>query len=133
MLGGYTQGETKRIVMVARDLGWTVEETMRRSGKSYASIYRAAKRNGFKLKSENPKEKWGSIKQAVAEAEASGISAIELQRRTGFKINSIRYSMRDYGFKLKHHKDFLREKSQQEGKMEVETRSVKGKKKRDNT
>lgn len=111
MRGGYTQGETKRFVIEAHRLGLTVEEAVRRSGKSYGSIYSASSRNGIKLPSENPKAKWGSVKSAVAKAEEDGLSAIALHKLTGIKLSSIRDCQRDYGFRLKHHKQYIKEKA----------------------
>lgn len=118
MRGGYTQGETKRFVIEASRLGLTIEQAVIKSGKSYCSIYSAASRSGIKLPSENPKAKWGSVKTAVAQAEQDGLSAIALNKLTGIKLTSIRDCQRDYGFRLKHHKVYLKEKQSQVPKVD---------------
>jgi hypothetical protein len=115
--GGYKQGETKNIVIEAHRLQLTVEETMRRSGKSYSAIYGASMRNGFKLASEDGRLRSGFVKSSVAQAEKDGISVFELNKRTGIKVNSIRVCSSYYGFKLKKHCDFTKEQQiKQNGK-----------------
>lgn len=115
--GGYKQGETKNIVLDAQRMGLTVEETMRRSGKSYSAIYGASMRNGFKLNSEDGRLRSGFVKANVILAEQDGISVFELSKRTGITVNSIRICASYCGIKLKKHKDFLKEQQlKQNGK-----------------
>ena len=114
--GGYRQGETKEIVLDAQRLKLSIEETMRRSGKSYSAIYGASKRNGFKLDSEDGRKRSGFVKSNVVIAEKEGISVFELSRRTGITVNSIRICASYCGIRLKKHKDFLKEQqSKQNG------------------
>ena len=107
--GGYKQGETKSIVLEARKMGLTVEETMRRSGKSYYAIYGASMRNGFKLDSEDGRLRSGFVKSRVIQAEIDGISVFELSKRTGITVNSIRVCATYCGIRLKKHCDFIKE------------------------
>lgn len=107
--GGYTQGETKNIVLEAYKNKLSIEEVMRRSGKSYSAIYGASKRNGFKLNSEDGRKRSGFVKSNVILAEKEGISVFELSRRTGITVNSIRICASYCGIRLKKHKDFLKE------------------------
>lgn len=107
--GGYKQGETKKIVLDAYRDKLSIEETMRRSGKSYSAIYGASQRNGFKLDSEDGRLRSGFVKSNVILAEQEGISVFELSRRTGITVNSIRICASYCGIKLKKHKDFLKE------------------------
>lgn len=115
--GGYKQGETKQIVLDAYQKKLSIEETMRRSGKSYSAIYGASKRNGFKLDSEDGRKRSGFVKSNVMLAEKEGISVFELSKRTGITVNSIRICASYFGIKLKKHKDFLKEQQdKQNGK-----------------
>ena len=115
--GGYKQGETKNVVLEAHRLGLTVEEVMRRSGKSYSAIYGASMRNGFKLDSEDGRLRSGFVKSRVIQAEIDGISVFELSRRTGITVNSIRVCATYCGIRLKKHCDFIKEQqSKQNGK-----------------
>lgn len=113
--GGYKQGETKEIVLEAYRLKLSIEETMHKSGKSYASLYNASKRVGFKLDSERIMKPSGFVKSNLALAEKEGISAKELSRRTGIKLNSIRVCSSVYKIKLKKHSQFIKEQ-QENGK-----------------
>lgn len=114
--GGYKQGETKQIVLEAHALKLSVEETMRRSGKSYSAIYNAAMRNGFKLDSEDGRVRSGVVKSNLALAEKEGLSIIELSKRTGLKIRSLRIASSIYKIKLKKHFVYLKEQETKNGK-----------------
>lgn len=109
--GGYKQGETKNIVLEAHMAGLTVEETMRRSGKSYSAIYGASMRNGFKLDSEDGRLRSGFVKSKVIQAEKDGISVFELSKRTGITVNSIRICASYCGIRLKKHCNFIKEQN----------------------
>lgn len=44
---------------------------------------------------------YGAVKEACALADGSGLTAMDVSRRTGFPVHSIRSCARDYGFTLR--------------------------------
>ena len=44
---------------------------------------------------------YGAVKEACAQADGTGVSAMEVAKATGFPVHSIRSCARDYGFTLR--------------------------------
>ena len=44
---------------------------------------------------------YGAVKDACAQADGTGVSAMEVAKATGFPVHSIRSCARDYGFTLR--------------------------------
>jgi hypothetical protein len=44
---------------------------------------------------------YGAVKEACAQADGSGLTAMDLASRTGYPVHSIRSCARDYGFTLR--------------------------------
>lgn len=44
---------------------------------------------------------YGAVKDACAQADGTGVSAMEVAKATGFPVHSIRSCCRDYGFSLR--------------------------------
>ena len=44
---------------------------------------------------------YGAVKEACAQADGSGLTAMDVAKRTGYPVHSIRSCARDYGFTLR--------------------------------
>lgn len=44
---------------------------------------------------------YGAVKDACAQADGTGVTAMDVAKRTGFPVHSIRSCCRDYGFSLR--------------------------------
>lgn len=44
---------------------------------------------------------YGAVKEACAQADGTGVSAMEVAKATGYPVHSIRSCARDYGFTLR--------------------------------
>jgi hypothetical protein len=98
---GYSQGETLRLVIEAKELGLTIFDVMERSGKSYASIYNSCYRSGIKLKQRNKRRDYGFLKSLVFDASESGTSIAEVSKKHGISIKVLRRSASQYGVLVK--------------------------------
>ena len=98
---GYSQGETLRLVIEAKELGLTIFDVMERSGKSYASVYASCYRSGVKLKQRKKRAEYGLLKSLVFNASENGISIAEVSKKHGITIKRLRRSARSYGVSIK--------------------------------
>lgn len=102
---GYTQGETKRLVIEAKELGLSIFDVMERSGKSYASVYNACRNAGVKLVQRKKRAEYGSMKSLVFKAEEQRMSAKEVVEKHGVTMKRICGSASQYGVRLRKHND----------------------------
>jgi hypothetical protein len=101
MRGGYAQGETKRLIIEAQFFGLTIFDVIKRSGKSYASIYNACYRSGIKLPSKKKRCDYGYMKSIIYNASESGMTESEICSKYGLKKHSVKRSASHYGVCLK--------------------------------
>ncbi len=102
---GYTQGETKRLVIEAERLGLSIFDVMERSGKSYASIYNACRFAGIKLKQRKKRAEYGSMKALAFLADEQRMSSRDMSEKYGVTVKSISNSANQYGVKLRKHNE----------------------------
>jgi hypothetical protein len=96
---GYAQGETRRLVIEAKELGLTIFDVMERSGKSYASIYNSCYRSGIKLKQRKNRAEYGIVKSLMFSSWSSVTTIDEVSKVSGLSIKTLRRAASHYRFK----------------------------------
>jgi L-alanine-DL-glutamate epimerase-like enolase superfamily enzyme len=102
MLGGYTQGFRKKIVLKAYREGKTIQQLIR-EGHPYKATLSAASRCGIRLKTESGRVGWGEAKQVVIDAEREGWTYEEARKRSGMKISNLKRCAEKLKIKLYHY------------------------------
>lgn len=102
MLGGYTQGFRKKIVLDAYKEGKSIQQLVR-EGQPYNACLSAASRCGIRLKTESGRVGWGEAKQVVIDAEREGWTYEEASNRSGMKVANLKRCAEKLNIKLNHY------------------------------